>query len=94
MRTCEARECEVIGVLDPLRDLFVWHRAIQRDGVPVTFVEVIPGSDSRVFLAQGYREPRVAFQTDAGISKDGENLAPDFEHQRAFTERIALRGAG
>src|SRR6185437_14598183 len=46
---------ERVRIFDPLAELVVGHRPVQRHGVPMAFVEVVPGLDSRIGLAQRER---------------------------------------
>ncbi len=68
------------------------HIAVQHNGVPMTFVHVIPGHDTGVFRPQSFRPVGLAFEIDRGgvgiERQDGEDLATHLVDKGVGTEGL------
>src|SRR5664280_1479172 len=60
-RTAPAAGCTAdqrVALLQELADDVSWHAPVERDGIPVALVHVVPGHHARVLLAQELGEVR------------------------------------
>jgi hypothetical protein len=85
-------------VFDHLADVLCVDGAVQVDGVPVTLVRVVAGSDGGVSRAQLQHQGRVALEGHAArAAQEGdqrEHPTPDLEDGHLVAEGVVLHGVG
>src|SRR5918998_1986566 len=94
----EGADDEVVRVFDQVAYEPIGKAAVERDRVPVAFVQVIAGADRWIALAKGNRQPRLALDAHlkgpAAQRAQGEHLASDLEHGDLGPEGEVLDRAG
>jgi hypothetical protein len=88
---------QVVRVLDQIPHEVLRQAAVEGDGVPVTLVEVVAGTDRRIARAQADGELGIALEAylerPARETAEREHLPGDLEDRDAGGERELLVGA-